>query len=110
MLIRGNHDRHAGAPPADLDIDGHGDALLIPPFVFAHVPAPHPDGYVLAGHLHPALRLSSRYDSLRLPCFWLQERVAVLPAFGAFTGAFEVTPAASDRSFVVSGETVFALP
>src|SRR4029453_9621770 len=45
----------------------------------------------LAGHLHPAVTLHGRGgDSVRLPCFWIRERLVVLPAFGAFTGGASI--------------------
>jgi metallophosphoesterase superfamily enzyme len=65
-------------------------------------------GYALAGHIHPAVRLTERGgQSLRLPCFWFGARVGVLPAFGAFTGSARVRPRAGDQVFVVAdGEVI----
>ena len=57
------------------------------PFVFTHQPVRSDDGYVLCGHVHPGARLSGPADSsMRLPCFWFGREIAVLPAFGEFTG------------------------
>ncbi|HEX4681276.1 MAG TPA: ligase-associated DNA damage response endonuclease PdeM, partial [Gemmatimonadaceae bacterium] len=56
-LVRGNHDARAGDPPLDLDMRCVNEPLVETPFALAHKPAPHADGYVLAGHLHPAARL-----------------------------------------------------
>ncbi len=109
VLVNGNHDRHAGPPPPELRIEVH-DEFALGPFVLAHYPAPSARGYVLAGHLHPAIAMHDRFDSLRLPCYWLQRDVAVLPAFGAFTGGYEIAPGPRDRVYVVAGERVFALP
>lgn len=109
-LVRGNHDAHAGDPSALLDIDMVDEPYLRAPFAFCH----HPDvateaGYVLAGHVHPVYRLSSRRDSLRLPCFVLGPTRAVLPSFGAFTGGHPVLPADGERIVVCAGDAVFAL-
>ena len=65
--------------------------------------------YVIAGHLHPAYRISGRVDSLRLPCFWVRERYAVLPAFGEFTGGWAVRAEPGDRVFVTDDEQVHAV-
>jgi metallophosphoesterase superfamily enzyme len=65
---------------------------------------------VLAGHVHPAVRVGGRgRDRLRLPCFWFGPRVGVLPAFGAFTGTHTITPAPGDRVFAVADDRVLAV-
>ena len=102
-LVRGNHDRHAGDPPPELGISCADQPLFDPPFVLAHHPRPSDVGYVLAGHLHPGVRLAGPgRQHARLACFWFGARVGVLPAFGDFTGLADVTPATTDRVFVVS--------
>lgn len=109
FLISGNHDRHAGPPPAELKIDVCAQ-MEVGPYVLAHHPRPSERGYVLAGHLHPATRISGRGDSVRLPCYWLRESVAVLPAFGAFTGAYEISREPQDRVYALADERVFKMP
>ena len=107
VLVRGNHDRGAGDPPADLGFAAVDPPLPSPPFVYAHHPEPYAGGYVLAGHIHPAavLRGPGRMRE-RLPCFHFGARVGVLPAFGAFTGAATVAPLPGDQVFVVAGDEV----
>jgi uncharacterized protein len=107
VLVRGNHDRHAGDPPPELRIETVDAPLPDSPFALCHHPDPVAGKYVLAGHLHPAavLRGVGRQRE-RLPCFWLGAAVGVLPAFGEFTGAMEVRPAPGDRVLVVAGEEV----
>ncbi|MFM7295002.1 MAG: ligase-associated DNA damage response endonuclease PdeM [Burkholderiales bacterium] len=102
-LIRGNHDAKAGDPPFDWRVTCIDEGEMLGPFCLAHHPAPDPRGYVLAGHVHPAIRLQGpANDALRLPCFWFGESVAVLPAFGEFTGTYTVQPKSGDRVFVVA--------
>ena len=107
LVVRGNHDRKAGDPPAELGMEVCSEPHALKPFVLRHHPRPE-DGYVLAGHIHPAVRLRGRgRQRARLPCFWFGEGVGVLPAFGAFTGAAVVEPAPGDRVYVVAdGEVV----
>jgi len=64
---------------------------------------------VLAGHIHPAVRLSGDGDSVRLPCFWFSPRVGVLPAFGAFTGSATVRPREGDQVFVIADGEIIAV-
>jgi DNA ligase-associated metallophosphoesterase len=106
-LVRGNHDDRAGDPPAEWDFRCVDPGEALGPFALVHEPARVRGGYALAGHLHPAVRLTERGgQSLRLPCFWFGARVGVLPSFGAFTGSALVRPGAGDQVFVVAGDEV----
>jgi len=101
-LIRGNHDKRAGDPPASLNIDIVTEPLLLGPFALQHEPHPHPTHHVLAGHLHPAYRLRGRgRQSVRLPCFVLGTQLSLLPAFGSFTGGMAVDIEAEQQVYVV---------
>jgi DNA ligase-associated metallophosphoesterase len=103
LLVRGNHDRHAGDPPEDLRINCVNAPAFVPPFILRHEPTAAGEGYTLAGHIHPGLVLSGpALQRERLPCFLLRERMAVLPAFGSFTGLATIEPRAGDRAFVVA--------
>ncbi len=105
-LVRGNHDKHAGDPAAALAIDMVDEPYTQAPFSFCHHPDIAAPGYVLAGHVHPVYVLSTRHDSLRLPCFLIGEQRMILPSFGAFTGGHAVTPVAGEHVCVSSGEAV----
>jgi DNA ligase-associated metallophosphoesterase len=103
QLVRGNHDRHAGDPPGDLGINCVVAPAFLPPFVLRHQPAASPQGYTLAGHVHPALVVSGpALQRERLPCFLVRPHLALLPAFGSFTGSAPVYPEPGDRAFVVA--------
>jgi len=53
---------------------------------------------VVAGHLHPCVRLyGAANDTVRLPCFWLRTDLLMLPAFGGFTGGAPIVREAGDR-------------
>ena len=45
----------------------------------------------------------------RLACFLFGEEVALLPAFGSFTGSAPVYPEPGDRAFVVADGEVLAV-
>lgn len=108
LLVRGNHDRGAGDPPDELRIDCVEEPFRMGPFSLSHFPKPVPGSYVLAGHIHPAVRLRGRgRQRNRLPCFWFGNGVAVLPAFGEFTGTGVIEPTETDHVWVVAdGEVV----
>jgi DNA ligase-associated metallophosphoesterase len=111
LLVRGNHDKRAGDPGPEIDIRCVDAPFGEPPFVYAHKPTLSGDGYVLAGHVHPAVRLTGAgRESARLPCFWVRPSVMVLPAFGEFTGVAEVAPEPGDSVWVVAEGTVIRIP
>jgi DNA ligase-associated metallophosphoesterase len=105
VVTRGNHDRLSRAP-AQWDIEWQPGPIVCPPFVLQHEPAPSDAGYVLAGHLHPVVRLGSARESLRTPVFWFGDAVGVLPAFGSFTGGSKIRPQPGDRLFAVGPDIV----
>lgn len=110
-LVLGNHDLHAGVPPAQCAIHVHAPCMTLGGLTLCHHPVAAPGTHVIAGHLHPAVTLHGpARDRARLPCFVLREGLCILPSFGEFTGAadFDATPA--DRLYVVAQERVFALP
>lgn len=107
ILVRGNHDRHAGDPPAELDIECVDAPYAVRPFVFVHHPTRNDAGYVIAGHVHPGVKLAGAgRQRERLPCFLIGEESAILPAFGEFTGMADVEPAEADMIFAAAGDTV----
>lgn len=114
-LVRGNHDSHAGDPPEELDFEVVDEPHREGPIDFWHIP-PAADQvetgrYALAGHVHPAYVLRTRGSGrLRLPCFDFGARVGVLPAFGEFTGGYEITPGPGHQLCLVGDGEVFVLP
>lgn len=111
VLVRGNHDSHAGDPPPDWGVRVVSEPHLMAPFLACHHPHDPPTGYALCGHLHPGAWLHGFGDDrARLPCFVLGRRRAILPAFGSFTGLAIVDPVPGERRVVVAGTRLFALP
>lgn len=107
-LIRGNHDKRAGDPPERLNITVVTEPLLLEPFALQHEPNPHPTHHVLAGHVHPAYRLYGKgRQRLRLPCFYVQETMTLLPAFGAFTGGMNIERSPESRVYVVGDGAIW---
>jgi len=114
VLVAGNHDRHA-----DRCLESLGWTVMQPPvwesrWGWVHDPVerdkspkevadPGDAGtgkptHFMAGHLHPsvAIRLGHR-DTVRVPCFWIQPELIVLPAFGGWTGTHAIRPGTEDR-------------
>jgi DNA ligase-associated metallophosphoesterase len=109
-LVRGNHDRRAGDPPKELYFNCVDAPYVVPPFAFAHHPAVSHEGYVIAGHVHPAIRLHGKgRQHERLPCFFFASNYAILPAFGDFTGVADVTPDEGDRVYAIADNNVISI-
>jgi DNA ligase-associated metallophosphoesterase len=109
-VVRGNHDAHAGDPPAALDIAMVDEPHVLAPFAFCHHPDVLVPSYVLAGHVHPLYRLRRGWELLTLPCFLIGDTRMVLPSFGAFTGGHAVAPQLAERIVVSTGDAVFEVP
>ncbi|WP_374581942.1 ligase-associated DNA damage response endonuclease PdeM [Pseudoduganella sp.] len=109
LLVRGNHDVRAGDPSALLDITLVDEPFRCGPFALCHHPGLAGEAYVIAGHVHPVYQLRSGRESLRLPCFVVGARRAILPAFGAFTGGHALIPEDTDRLYLVAEELIFPI-
>jgi DNA ligase-associated metallophosphoesterase len=110
ILVRGNHDEHAGDPPRHLEIQAVDEPLMHGGIALCHIPRAQPDTYVLAGHLHPCVSIGGRaHDWHRLPCFWFTAQFGVLPAFGDFTGMHTIRASRGERVFAATDERVFEL-
>ncbi|MEZ5659243.1 MAG: ligase-associated DNA damage response endonuclease PdeM [Burkholderiaceae bacterium] len=109
-VVAGNHDRQAHRYADLLGIELLAEPVRAGPFLLRHEPVPERGLHVLAGHIHPVLRLVGRADSLRLPCFWLRDGLTVLPAFGAFTGGWTIRPQPGERALAIDGQRVHEIP
>jgi DNA ligase-associated metallophosphoesterase len=110
LLVRGNHDRHVRALPETWNIIEIQGEYQSTPFVLRHIPAPSETGYVLAGHLHPAVEMRGKGRQIvRVPCFWFGSQMGVLPAFGTFTGVSVVYPRSGEHVVGVINQTLLDL-
>jgi metallophosphoesterase superfamily enzyme len=125
-VVAGNHDKPGTSQRMDQRIDWFNNPVAEPPFVFAHEPitlergiergvehgAEQNDerarehGYVLCGHIHPVYRIGTRREKIRAPVFWFQQSLAVLPAFGLFTGGYAIERNDGDRLFMTGPDCV----
>jgi DNA ligase-associated metallophosphoesterase len=110
-IVRGNHDLRAGDPPPDWNVQVVDAPHPLAPFLACHEPDVPRTGYALCGHVHPGVLLAGRAgDSVRLPCFVIGRRHALLPAFGAFTGLALVRPREDERIVAIASSRLFELP
>lgn len=110
VVIAGNHDRRAAGRELVDAVDWELSERQFGPFICRHEPRASDKGYVLAGHIHPVLRLhGSHRERARVPLCWLRADYAVLPAFGSFTGGAEIQPAADDRLYAFAADRVWEI-
>ncbi len=116
VLVRGNHDTHAGDPPAELRIACHDAPWPLGPFTCVHDPSLDPpipsadESYLLGGHLHPTIALTGRGRlRVRLPCFVFGARAGILPAFSSFTGGGMHKLRDGDQLFAIADDRVIPL-
>ncbi|MEL6535722.1 MAG: ligase-associated DNA damage response endonuclease PdeM [Bacteroidota bacterium] len=110
ILVKGNHDI---LPDLIYDLSNMEviqGAHHIPPFTLTHEPIEDSQGYNIAGHIHPAIRLMGRgRQYMTVPCFHFGQKGALLPAFGRFTGTAVVRPSSGDAVFAVTQDRVIPL-
>jgi DNA ligase-associated metallophosphoesterase len=108
-IVAGNHDRRESARAWQPLASWHSKPLVEPPFVFAHEPHGCDHGYVLAGHIHPVVKLWRRGGGGRVPVFWRRADALVLPSFGSFTGGASVIREEGDALYAAGPERVVPL-
>ena len=110
-LVSGNHDILQTTNYQEAQLHCHFESIPLGPFWLSHEPEEAPIGlYNLCGHIHPGVSLKGvGRQSLRLPCFFLEERGGILPAFGDFTGLYTMKVKKSDKVFlIVEGKVIDA--
>ena len=105
LWVTGNHDprianRFGGEVASDIVVEG---------LALRHTPQSGRITHEIAGHLHPAARISMYGHTIRRPCFVGNARRLIVPAFGAFTGGLNVLDEAFEPLFGNDGFHVWLL-
>jgi uncharacterized protein len=105
IWVTGNHD-----PAIPETFGGEvADELKLDGLDLRHAPRNTRVTHEIAGHLHPAARLSVHGNSIRRPCFVGNGLRLVLPAFGTFAGGLNVLDDAFVPLFGADGLSVWML-
>ncbi|MEX0288797.1 MAG: ligase-associated DNA damage response endonuclease PdeM [Flavobacteriaceae bacterium] len=110
ILVEGNHDIIS-----PLKYEGIGvrvvAEILLEGFLLTHHPEQREGYFNFSGHVHPAIKLRGRgRQSVRIPCFYRNEKQLVLPAFGTFTGSHVLQPRKSDEVYALIDNGVLKVP
>ena len=110
-LVRGNHDRSAGRLPIDWNIQEVEEPFVQEGICLIHDPERATQCPSLAGHVHPIVSVQD-YDrsSISLPCFVVDKRIMILPAFGTFTGGHRMHRQADRKLYALAPGRVIQLP
>jgi hypothetical protein len=105
IWIAGNHDPEI----ADI-LGGHVvREVAVEGITLRHEPGAAAITHEIAGHLHPAAKISMHGHSIRRPCFVGNGRRLILPAFGTYTGGLNVLDAAFAPLFGNGGLSIWML-
>lgn len=107
-LIVGNHDLALVPKLEQLSISCILDTFQVGNLIFSHEPVFQPDCLTICGHIHPCIRIQSKLDNLRLPCFYFNQtqNLMVLPSFGEFTGGYEVDMTGNVTAYAIAENQV----
>lgn len=109
-LVTGNHDILSDHQYARYGIKTYKTFMLTDYIRLIHAPEEEniENGLTdICGHIHPAVVLRGKgLRAEKFPCFWINEKYMVLPAFGAFTGTHRIAPKKSDRIFFIADRKV----
>lgn len=110
IWIEGNHD------PGPVDIGGtHLASYKQGSLTFRHIADPDKTAEI-SGHFHPKALLKTKGRTVSRPCFLIDNKRIILPAFGAYTGGLRsnepvLAELMSPKSIaVLTGKTSVAIP
>ncbi|WP_304192310.1 ligase-associated DNA damage response endonuclease PdeM [Phenylobacterium aquaticum] len=96
IWVVGNHDADGPrALPGEI-----ADELVLAGLTLRHEPQAGPQFSEVAGHLHPAARVTATRGTVRRRCFISDGERVILPAFGAYAGGLNVRDAAFAGMFI----------
>lgn len=108
-LIVGNHDIISESLFMDIEIEVI-EQKVIDGFILTHHPLEENIQFNFCGHIHPSTSINGLgKQRLKLPCFFKRTSQLILPAFGDFTGTFELNSKDADEVFVIAEDEVVYL-
>ena len=108
-LVIGNHDVISSREIENLGIETSTEVYL-QDFKLTHHPEVTEDYFNICGHIHPGFHLKgSAKQSLKLACFYHKPQQLILPAFGAFTGKFIISPQENEHVYAIAEQNVLKI-
>jgi DNA ligase-associated metallophosphoesterase len=107
--VMGNHDILPRELFDENKINVYNKSYREKDFLFVHHPQKEfeENTFAFCGHVHPVFVLKAKgQQSIKLPCYIIEEKQAVLPSFGVFTGGYEVKMHENRKIFLVTKSEV----
>lgn len=102
ILVEGNHDILSATDYESMDIIKM-NKMEISGLMLQHHPDDKHQGPFICGHIHPGILLQGNgKQSIKLPCFYKNGNLMILPAFGSTTGLFMVRPTSDSEVFAIT--------
>jgi DNA ligase-associated metallophosphoesterase len=111
ILVKGNHDVFPERVYQNLKLT-ITETWYYKNLMFTHEPMEtiEEGKYNIAGHIHPAVKVRGKgRQVMRLPCFYFGKSLALMPAFGYFTGAKTIIPKKGEHVFVLGDGLIFPM-
>lgn len=109
VLVIGNHDILPETRYCDLRMDVVPEMEVVG-FLLTHIPEQRKGFFNFCGHIHPCVRLQGvGRQYLKLPCFFTKKNQMILPAFGDFTGMYELVPTETDRIWAIAKDEIIEI-
>lgn len=107
ILVEGNHDIISKNYYMNLNIEIYSE-LIIDDFLLTHHPTERENLFNFCGHIHPGIKLNGLGKQfLSLSCFFRRTNQMIFPAFGEFTGNFNLIPKEKDKVYALAkGEVI----
>ena len=113
IWIAGNHDPEIPESAGGRAVDRYALNGLL----FLHEPEGTAAAFEICGHFHPKARIRAGPRRIVRPCFVGDDRLLILPSFGAYTGGLDImNPAIAGlfpgafTAWLVSSGAVYAFP
>jgi DNA ligase-associated metallophosphoesterase len=108
-VVPGNHDRALAAQLAAWDMIDLGARHERDGLTLVHETNPDRPEPGLSGHVHPVARIRSGAERLRLPVFARRDQHLIMPAFGRFTGGYDLGDDRNWQCLAAAGHRVITL-
>ncbi|MGK0638133.1 ligase-associated DNA damage response endonuclease PdeM [Schleiferia thermophila] len=109
ILVRGNHDILPSGQylSAGLEIC---DIFSTDGITFVHQATEEVSKFEICGHMHPGYLLKGKgKQSVRLPCLYKTNNKAILPAYGDFTGLFNIQPSTGEEVYLIAKDKIIPI-
>ncbi|MFB9078852.1 ligase-associated DNA damage response endonuclease PdeM [Flavobacterium procerum] len=109
ILVEGNHDVISKKYYEDLNIEIYSE-LIIDDFLLTHHPSKRENFFNFCGHIHPGIKLKGLgRQFLSLSCFFRKPNQMIFPAFGEFTGNFNLIPEENDKVYAIAKNEIIEI-